>query len=92
MRQPYNGWAVGLSYHGSRKSFNSALQMLIFTASELQIRKNLVEAVIVIVTSHRPEIKRYCSLNLNSYLMLIIIKKSRIGEPIRMKTQEKLVR
>jgi hypothetical protein len=40
MRQPYNGWAVGLSYHGSRKSFNSALQMLIFTASELQIRKN----------------------------------------------------
>ncbi len=42
MRQPYNGWAVGLSYHGSRKSFNSALQMLIFTASELQIRKNWV--------------------------------------------------
>ena len=40
MRKTYNGWAVGLSYHGSRKSFNSALQMLIFTASELQIRKN----------------------------------------------------
>ena len=28
----------------------------------------LVEAVIVIVTSHRPEVKRYCSLILNSYL------------------------
>ena len=37
MRQP---WAVGLSYHGSRISFIPALQMLIFTASKLQIRKN----------------------------------------------------
>ena len=31
---------VGLSYRGSRISFIPALQMLIFTASELQIRKN----------------------------------------------------
>ncbi len=29
----------------------------------------LVEAVIVIVISHRPEVKRYCSLILNSYLV-----------------------
>ena len=40
MRQPYNGWAVGLSYHGSRISFIPALQMLILTASALQMRKN----------------------------------------------------
>ena len=31
----------------------------------------LVEAVIVIVTSHRPEVKRYCSLILNSYLLMV---------------------
>ena len=31
----------------------------------------LVEAVIVIVTSHRSEVKRYCSLILNSYLLMI---------------------
>ena len=30
----------------------------------------LVEAVIVIVTSHRPEAKGYCSLILSSYLNL----------------------
>ena len=29
----------------------------------------LVEAVIVIVISHRPEVKRYCSLILTSYLV-----------------------
>ncbi len=29
----------------------------------------LVEAVIVIVISHHPEVKRYCSLILNSYLV-----------------------
>ena len=29
----------------------------------------LVEVVIVIVTSHRPEVKRNCSLILNSYLV-----------------------
>ncbi len=28
----------------------------------------LVEAVIVIVTSHRPDVKGFCSLFLNSYL------------------------
>jgi prolipoprotein diacylglyceryltransferase len=75
MRQPYNGWAVGLSYHGSLILFIPALQMLIFTPSELQIRKNGVNLNQEMTNSwqHKQKCRKYwiflCFFALNNLIM-----------------------